>query len=67
MVLRRAARKAKVIVRTSVDGRRTPPCHFPHGLPAHEPWRGAAIHAYESGIMDELTADAIGRALRRRQ
>lgn len=64
--IRRAARKAKINVRTSVDRRGRPHAMTPDGLPAHEPWRGAAIHAYESGVMDELTADAIDRALRRR-
>jgi hypothetical protein len=37
----------------------------PDGLPCNEHWRGTAVNAYESGIIDELAADAIDRALRR--
>jgi hypothetical protein len=45
---------------------RDAPAITPDGLPGHEPWRGAAIRTYESGMMDEMAADAIDRALRRR-
>lgn len=34
------------------------------GWPTHEPWRGAAIHAYESGAEAALAADALERFLR---
>jgi hypothetical protein len=47
--IRRAARKAKINVRTSVDSLGRPHAYTRDGWPAHEPWRGAAIHAYESG------------------
>ena len=47
--IRHAARKAGLKVRTVVDGLGRPHAYTPDGWPAHEPWRGAAIHAHESG------------------
>ena len=62
--VRRAARKAKINVRTLVDRRGRPHAFTPDGWPAHEPWRGAAIHAYESGAEGALAADVLERFLR---
>ena len=62
--VRRAARKAKINVRTLVDRRGRPHAFTPDGWPAHEPWRGAAIHAYESGAEGALVADVLERFLR---
>ena len=36
----------------------------PDGWPAHEPWRGAAIHAHESGAMGAVVMQAHDRLLR---
>lgn len=62
--VRRAARKVKINVRTLVDRRGRPHAFMPDGFPAHEPLRGAAIHAYESGAESTLVADALDRFLR---
>jgi hypothetical protein len=63
--VRRAARKAKINVRTVVDARGRPHAFTPDGLPAHEPLRGAVIHAEESGAMGALAVDAMERWSRR--
>src|SRR3954469_1647933 len=47
--IRRAARKAGIKVRTTVDGLGRPHACTPDGWPAHEPWRGAANPAHGSG------------------
>ena len=62
--IRRAARKARIKVRTSVDSLGRPHAYTPDGWPAHEPWRGAAIYAHESGATDALYLDAIERRIR---
>jgi len=59
--IRRAARKAGIKVRTFVDGRGRPHACTPDGWPAHEPWRGAALHAHESGAMDAVMIHALDR------
>jgi hypothetical protein len=61
--IRRAARNAGVKVRTVVDGLGRPHARTPDGWPAHEPWRGAAIHAHESGAMDAVVMQAHDRIL----
>jgi hypothetical protein len=61
--IRRAARKAGIKVRTMVDGRGRPHAFTPDGWPAHEPWRGAATHAHESGAMNAVVMQALDRLL----
>jgi hypothetical protein len=61
--IRRAARKAGIKVRTIVDRRGRPHAFTPDGWPAHEPWRGAAIHAHESGAMNTVVSHALDRLL----
>jgi hypothetical protein len=63
--VRRAARRAKIKVRTLVDSRGRLHAYTPDGWPAREPWRGAAIHAQGSGAMDAVVAQALDRLLRR--
>ena len=62
--IRRAARRRGIRVRTGI----TPAGYLwattPDGLPAEEPWRGAAEHAYESGAIDALLIDAMNRIAR---
>ena len=50
-------------VRTIVDGLGGPHARTPDGWPAHEPWRGAAIHAQESGAVDAVVIQALDRLL----
>jgi hypothetical protein len=45
--IRRAARKRGIRVRTSTDAIGRPWAVTPDGLPAGEPWRGAAEHMRE--------------------
>jgi hypothetical protein len=59
--IRRAARQAGIKVRTMVDGLGRPHACTPDGWPAHEPWRGAAIHAHESGAMGAVVTRALDR------
>lgn len=59
--LRRAARRAGIRLRTLIDRRGRLHAITPDGYPAHEPWRGAAIHAHESGAESEAVAAAIER------
>ena len=59
--IRRAARKAGIRVRTFVDGLGRPHACTPDGWPAHEPWRGAVIHAHESGAMGAVVTQALDR------
>ncbi|MFL6097266.1 MAG: hypothetical protein ACJ71Y_17580 [Blastococcus sp.] len=61
--IRRAARNAGIKVRTIVDGQGRPHACTPDGWPAHEPWRGAAIHAQESGAVDAVVIRALDRLL----
>jgi hypothetical protein len=61
--IRREARKAGINVRTIVDGLGRPHAYTPDGWPAHEPWRGAAIHAHESGAMGAVVSHALDRLL----
>ena len=62
--IRRAARKAGIKVRTVVDRLGRPHACTPDGRPAHEPWRGAAIHAQESGAMNAVVIQGLDRLLR---
>jgi hypothetical protein len=62
--IRRAARKAGIKVRTIVDELGRPHAGTPDGWPAHEPWRGAAIHAHESGAMNAVVVQGLDRLLR---
>jgi hypothetical protein len=57
------SRKAGIKVRTIMDGRGRPHAFTPDGWPAHEPWRGAAIHAHESGAMNAVVSHAPDRLL----
>jgi hypothetical protein len=61
--IRRAARKAGIKVRTIVDRLGRPHAFTPDGWPAHEPWRGAAIHTHESGAMNDVVSQALDRLL----
>src|SRR3954453_2419844 len=65
--IRRAARKAGIKVCTIVDGLGRPRACTPDGWPAHEPWRGAAIHAHESGAMGAAVMQALARLLPQRR
>lgn len=56
--LRRAARRRGIRVRTGYGIDDCLVAHTPDGLPAEEPWRGAAEHVHESGV---LLRDAINR------
>lgn len=56
--LRRAAKKRGIRVRTGYGMDDCLVAHTPDGLPAEEPWRGAAEHVHESGV---LLRDAINR------
>lgn len=62
--LRRAARKAGVCLRTFVDRQGRLHAITPDGYPANEPWRGAAIHAHDSGAESQAAAAALGRLFR---
>lgn len=62
--IRRAARRRGIRVRTGINSAGYVWATTPDGLPAEEPWRGAAAHAYESGAMDELLVDAVNRIAR---
>jgi hypothetical protein len=62
--IRHAARKAGIKVRTVVDGLGRPHAGTPDGWPAHEPWRGAAIHAQKSRAMDAAVIQGVDRLLR---
>src|SRR3954465_6706264 len=57
--IRRAARKSSIKVRPFVDILGRPHAYTPDGWPAHEPWRGAAIHAHESGAMNAAATDTL--------
>jgi hypothetical protein len=57
--IRRAARRRGIRVRTGVDAIGRPWAVTPDGLPAHEPSRGAAVHAPESGAEDAAIAAAM--------
>ncbi|MGY1667578.1 hypothetical protein [Geodermatophilus sp. SYSU D00696] len=57
--IRRAARQRGIRVRTFIDAIGRPHATTPDGLPAEEPWRGAAVHAYDSGVIDEVVANAM--------
>ena len=55
--VRRGARMGNIKVGTGVDRLGRPHAVTVDGWRAHEPWRGAAIHAVESGVEDaELAA-----------
>ncbi len=61
--LRRACRSRGIKVRTGVTWGHLWAC-TPDCLPAEEPWRGAVVHAEESGVYSESTRrllDAMGR------
>ncbi len=62
--LRRAARRRGIRLRTGISDAGVLWAATPDGLPAEEPWRGAAEHAHESGVIGDLVADAIDRAFR---
>jgi hypothetical protein len=62
--IRRAARRAGIKVRTTVDGLRRPHACTTDGRPAHELWRGAAVHAHESWAMGAVVMQALDRLLR---
>ncbi len=61
VAIRRATRQRGIRVRTFVDAIGRPHATTPDGLPAEEPWRGAALHAYDSGVMDAVWANALER------
>lgn len=65
--LRRAANRAGIHIRTGIaqDGRVW--ASTPDGLPALEPWRGAAAHLLDSGAEDAAALDALERATRQAQ
>jgi hypothetical protein len=47
-----------------VDGLGRPHACTPDGWPAHEPWRGAPVHAHESGAIDAVVMQALDRLRR---
>ena len=59
--IRHACRARGIHVRTGVGPRWASLGRTPDGLPAEEPWCGAAVHAAESGMMDEAVADLFER------
>jgi hypothetical protein len=59
--LRRAARGRGIRVRTGINGDGYAWACTPDGMPAEEPWRGAAEHARASGVYDDLARDAVSR------
>jgi hypothetical protein len=62
--LRRAARRRGIRLRTGISDAGVLWAATPDALPAEEPWRGAAEHAHESGVIGQMAAEAIERALR---
>lgn len=62
--LRRAARQADIRLRTGVDARGRVWAITPDGLPAHEPWRGAAADALESGVEEAAALHALEQMIR---
>lgn len=65
MELRRAARRRGIRLRTGISDAGVLWASTPDGLPAEEPWRGAAEQAHESDVMGRLAADATDRAFRK--
>lgn len=59
--IRRACRLRGIRVRTGIGSHDYLYACTPDGLPAEEPWRGAAIHAHASGVMDDLVLQALNR------
>lgn len=59
--IRRACRRRGVRVRTGMGTQGQIWACTPDGLPGEEPWRGAAQHANDSGILDEMAADTLER------
>ena len=59
--IRRACRARGIRVRTGVGPNGQVWACTADGLPAEEPWRGAAVHVAESGVMDEMAADVLER------
>ena len=62
--LRRAAKARGIRVRTWIGADGSLRAHTPDGLPAEEPWRGAALHVHESGAMDHLIVHGLDRIWR---
>lgn len=62
--IRRACRVRGIKVRTGIGRGDYLYACTPDGLPAQEPWRGAAEHAHSSGVMEDLARDALERAYR---
>ena len=59
--IRRACRARCIHVRTGVGPNGQVWACTADGLPAEEPWRGAAVHAAESGVMDEVGSALLER------
>lgn len=57
--IRRAARRRGIKVRTGIGSAGLVYALTPDGFPGEEPWRGAAIHAHESGAGDQMVAAAL--------
>jgi hypothetical protein len=59
--LRRAAHCRGIRIRTGYGMDDCLVAHTPDGLPAEEPWRGAAQYLYETGAMHRLVVYALER------
>lgn len=62
--LRHACRTAGIRIRTGIDARGRVWVTTPDGLPGHEPWHGAAVHALESGVEEAAAMHALERIIR---
>lgn len=62
--LRRAGRRVGIQLRTGIEAHGRVWAATSDGLPAHEPWRGAATHALEPGVEETVAMRGLEQLIR---